>query len=256
MSEYEVLQQLVHEQEQRLHVVQGLHAELSVHNPHNDTFAVRRVTEVLAAWGPVNQGVFDEYLEGLVKQLQEAYGIHPADGVVRAETWAALCAEIQNHLTDLQHKMAAAEHANPNHGTFGHDGGGHDGGGHGGGHQPADPGLINQYLHRAGELLHVCSQRDNPLLSTQYANDSQWVQVVIDSFGLFDDVQRLDHPNAGPGWGHFSAGDYSKSLADAVRRYQNLNSIYETGQVDSATWQRLADDLHLVVQHLQPRVGH
>ena len=264
MTELEVLRHTLHERTERLHRCQVEHAELSVHNPHNDPHALSLLTELFANWGAwVEHGVLDERLESQVRQFQDARGVYSADGVVRRSTWAALGAALQAEVADLEHTVAeAAEHGQhqtpANHPTWGSD----DGTGHYQGpivmnppHPNADQ--LHHYIERANHLLHACSDSSRPDLAAHRHNDGQWVSVVIDCFRLFDLVNAFDAVNPGLGWGSdgMHDGDFGQSLHSTVHRYQEMNNVHPTGNVDAATWAALVDDLRGVVQSLQYRLA-
>jgi murein L,D-transpeptidase YcbB/YkuD len=264
MTELEVLRHTLHERTERLHRCQGEHAVLSAHNSHNDPHALSLLTEVFANWGAwVEHGVFDDKLESQVRQFQDSWGVQPADGVVRRSTWAALGAALQAEVADLERNVAQAagqgpHHAPADHPTWGSD----DGTGHYQGPvvmNPAHPNAdqLHQHIERANHLLHACADSSRPELAVHGHNDMQWVSVVVDCFRLFDLVNAFDTVNPGLGWGSGSMhdGEFDQSLQNAVHRYQEVNNLRPTGNVDAATWAALVEDLRGVVQSLRYRLA-
>jgi peptidoglycan hydrolase-like protein with peptidoglycan-binding domain len=265
MTEADVLQKMLDERTDRLHRCQAQHAELSAGNRHNDPQALSLLTELFENWGGwVQHGVFDHNLTELVHQFQDTHGVHPADGVVRASTWAGFAAMLQAEVTDLTHKVAAASghghhdhHAPADHPTWGSD----DGTGHYQGpvnlHPPhPDAHQLHGYVDHATRLLHSCSDPSRPDLHAHGHNDSGWVSAVIDCFRMFDLINGFDTVNPGLGWGSdgMQDGDYGHNLQNAVHRYQEVNGVHPSGDVDAATWNALVADLHGVVQSLQQRL--
>jgi murein L,D-transpeptidase YcbB/YkuD len=113
MTDIQRLQLLLHARTLRLHQiyqVQSQQIDLSLHAYHNDPEAVTLLTELFAEWGvAVDQGVFNHHLESQVQHFQEMHGVHPADGIVRHDTWAALATAIEGEISDLNHQMQSAE---------------------------------------------------------------------------------------------------------------------------------------------------
>jgi hypothetical protein len=263
MSELDVLQKMLHERTEYLHRCQAQQAELSLHGMHNDPQALALLTDLFAGWGAwVQHGVFDEHLHEQVGQFQANHGVHPADGVVRSDTWAALAAALATEVGELQHKVAAAGHGHheqpANHPTWGSD----DGTGHYQGpivEHPAHPDahLLHQYVSQANHLMHACAGGSHVVLSAHGHNDPHWLSVVVDCFRLFDDFNAFDTVNPGLGWGSagMGHGEYGANLQNAVHRYQEVNGLHATGDVDAPTWARLSADLQEVVGHLQRRLA-
>lgn len=262
MSEHDVLQKMLHDRTERLHQCQAQHAELSLHGAHNDAHALALLTDLFAGWGAwVQPGIFDEHLFEQVSQFQSNHGVHPADGVVRQSTWAALADALAYEVGELQHKVAAAGHDHhqqpANHPTWGSD----DGTGHYQGEwvkNPPHPNAhqLHQYIERANNLMHACSSA-HVVLSARGHNDAQWLGVVVDCFLLFDEFNAFDAMNPGLGWGGagMSHGEYGTNLQNAVHRYQEVNGLHVTGNVDAATWAQLAADLHETIGLLQRRLA-
>jgi hypothetical protein len=263
MTELERLRRSLHERTEYLHRCQGEHAELSAHSQHNDPHALSLLTELFAGWGAwVEHGVFEGNLESQVRTFQDHHSVHPADGVVRSSTWAALAAMLQSEVADLEHKVAEAGHGQhhtpADHPTWGSD----DGTGHYQGPihtNPAHPNAdqLHQYIEHANHLLHACSDSSRPELSPHGHHDPHGVSLVVDCFRIFDLVNAFDTVNPGLGWGSdgMHDGEYGRNLHDAVQRYQQVNNLHATGNVDAATWAALAEDLRGVVHDLQYRLA-
>jgi hypothetical protein len=253
MSDYEVNHQVLEEAKRRLHFLQGQHPDLSLTNPHNDSYSLHLLTDVLAPWANLRSGVFDDTLEATVRQFQEHYGVHPADGVVRESTWAALVMAEQHTVSELEHKVQATAGQANGYDPDGRHHSHHGGPQHGADH--AQPEQVHQYLNKAAALIAACNDDGHPLLAINLHNDSDWVQVVVDTFNLFDTVDALFASSSGAVWGNFHDGRFDHTLQEAVSRYQNSKYIVASGQVDFTTWHWFATDLTALSHHLHALAG-
>jgi hypothetical protein len=80
---------------------------------HGDLDGFHLLVEVFHSWGismPDNFYGHGQQGADQVRAFQEQHGIHPADGVVRNDTWQAIALVLQYQLDDLEHREAAYHH--------------------------------------------------------------------------------------------------------------------------------------------------
>lgn len=224
MSDLEVLQHMLHDRTEFLHRCQAQHAVLTPNDPHNDAQAVALLTELFASWGQrVEHGVFDEHLREAIAQFQFDNGVHPDNGAVYDTTWAALAAALWAEVGDLQQRVATAN-------------------GHGTAAPAVSPGQLTHDVQVCEWLLsEILGTQLRPPLSVHAHNDGARVSVVIWCFRIFDEVEALNPANPHGRWGsaNLPEHEYGPALQEAVRHFQQTQSLPATGDVDPTTWAAL-----------------
>jgi murein L,D-transpeptidase YcbB/YkuD len=228
MSDLVVLQHRLHDRTEFLHRCQAQHAVLTPHDPHNDAQAVALLTELFASWGQrVEHGVFDDNLREAIAQFQYDHGVHPDNGVVYETTWAALAAALWAEVGDLQHQVSVAN-------------------GHGTSTPMPPPAQVAHDIQVCEWLLsEIIGTQLHPPLSAHAHNDGARLSVVIWCFRIFDEASTLNHASPPAPWGsaNLPEHEYGVGLQDAVRRFQQMHSLPDTGEVDPNTWGALGREV-------------
>jgi hypothetical protein len=98
---------------------------------------------------------------------------------------------------------------------------------------------ISQRKNRRG-IVPYPSSKDYKLTFGEISELSLFVQIMLNALSLYYDI-----PHVSP------SGEYNFETSDAVRLFQRLNNLDVTGEVDSFTWDRLAEEYNFTVNDNQ-----
>ncbi len=98
---------------------------------------------------------------------------------------------------------------------------------------------ISQAKIRNG-IVPYPSSKDYKLTLGEISELSLFIQVMLNAISLYYDI-----PHVPP------SGEYNYETSDAVKLFQKFNNLDVTGEVDSVTWDRLAEEYNLTVNDNQ-----